>query len=800
MSTTIFSTRRILVALLAGFLAAAGCTFDPWVWKSPGPLYTCPAGIYRYGRSTPGSPPKTGIQRPGGGALTWGALRASAALYSDVGWVAATVPGVVKGGWVLRLPAAGEAPTADGTKQDFQIQVGLLLDRVDRLWIAFDERAIHVPNWLANDFEPVTPEAALVSTQSYLQNGKPKRVRLRIWRPKAGHLNYLSQTHYLGGNDGAGASWPAGIQKAGYLLIVRLRPQPDRSTRLEKVATLHLKVHGFSAKQPELPPSQRTLDQAMLTAIRDWLARPANAKYRQAYADGLLDIEGSNGSCSRIQENVGGSSRALNAPRDDDFLFLGAWGGGASGEVLSSLSTATVTPPGSSPVTGRLRGRIDFTILDGNRAVVDNLSLWADDMTLGDGTAVTDLTVTQMRPFEAACADGLPHDPGRLCTRYEVAPGSTDGLLAGLVLAVDGHQVAGTLVNDRPLALDVDLDAMTFTFGGGPLTASLPVNGSTYTAEVSLSLGGVFTNLAPVASVAETSTSWECTDGGIAQVTLSATATTDELDPSDIAAYRWFEDRGTLAERALGSGATLTVPLEFGVHDLTLEVTDSHGSRSSRDFHVEVVDSRIDNVQPPPDLWVPVVDPSGTPVAVGTAAASDSCSGQVRITSDAPASGRFPQGFTPVTWTFDDLRGNLVRRVQRVFVVPAAYDPPPVSELELSASRVQPGQPLTVTHHCWPQGRGMLLDAYVLLRSPEGTVWSFDGTGSLVEGVVPHAASANLGAAPVTMTVHSGPLGSGMDGDGTYRVEAVLTAPGGDPLDRTQVLGWSEGELELQGF
>ena len=135
--------------------------------------------------------------------------------------------------------------------------------------------------------------------------------------------------------------------------------------------------------------------------------------------------------------------------------------------------------------------------------------------------------------------------------------------------------------------------------------------------------------------------------------------------------------------------------------------------------------------------------------------------------------------------------------MQGVFVVPAQFYPPPVSELELSTDHLASGQSLTVTHRCLPQGRGMLVDAYVLLRSEEGSVWSFDPTGAVVPGTVAYAEALNAGAAPVTTVVHSGPLGDPLDGPGTYTVEAILTAPGADPLDSSQILGWSGDELDL---
>ncbi len=229
----------------------------------------------------------------------------------------------------------------------------------------------------------------------------------------------------------------------------------------------------------------------------------------------------------------------------------------------------------------------------------------------------------------------------------------------------------------------------------------------------------------------------------------------------------------------------------------TLKVTDAHGSYSTTDFVVDVVDSRIDSIQPPPDRWVVVADPAGTPVQIGTAGASDVCSGVVEIENDAPASGLFPLGFTPVTWVFDDTHGNLVRHVQRVFVVDQAFFPPPVSEIEISVPEVSPGQSVSIVHRTWPQGKGMLLDEYVLIRDGAGGIWSIDSSGGIAPGVVPRATWNNLGASATTATVFSGAIDPYLPGPGFYTVEAVLVVPGGDPLDASEIVGWSRSELEI---
>jgi len=789
-------TALILVAL--GF-AASGCVFDSTVNFGRLVAARCPMGLYRYGASRPPAPPKGIVRRLGSAyAAAWASLRPGTILYADRGLVARQVPAALKGATLLRLPAADRDRQESATDTGGYLHLALAsAGGIDHLWVAFDTRASRTPDWLRAAFEPVEPEAILVSSEVAGPGGVSGHVRYRVWRPKAGHLTYLASDRTLGGNDASGTAWKGAVGSQ-YLVLVRLHPTPDRSTRLEKIADLRVEV-GFRSR--ENPPrvgdiSPFEYETAKLQALRRWLARPSNAAYRQAYFDGLIGLEGSVNACSVVERTVGGTARPLRAPDTGGDRVFAAWERRSEGELSAAASSATVVVDGQAPVTIPLEGRIDFMLLGGGAAEIANLDLWGRDATLADGTPVRGITVTQMAPFPATCADGLPPAEGRLCTRYTVPAG---GVYAGVVLDAGGAPLAGTLVNDSPVALDVDLDAGTFSFAGGPLTATVEAGGTTRTARVVLALEGTFTNLAPVADIAETPRTWECGDGGVADVVLSAAASTDELDPADVALCRWIEDRGTLAERWLGDGTTLTVPLGYGVHDLILLVRDTHGADATREFQLVVTDSRIDTIQVPPDRWVPVTDPAGTPVAVGTATASDLCSGHVVITSDAPVSGRFPLGFTPVTWTFDDERGNVVRRIQRIFVLEPAFESPPVPEITLPGTTLAPGDPLDIALHVLPRGRGMLLDVWVLLRGPDGDVWSFDGSGALAHGVSALAARANLGVADTTLPVHAGPLSDPLEGPGAYRLEAYLTVPGGGPDDRTTVVGFDERPLVVTG-
>lgn len=152
-------------------------------------------------------------------------------------------------------------------------------------------------------------------------------------------------------------------------------------------------------------------------------------------------------------------------------------------------------------------------------------------------------------------------------------------------------------------------------------------------------------------------------DGTIVALDGSGSSDPDSSDAeSDIVAYDWFEDFGTASERLLGSGPVLEVRLVLGSHAITLRVVDSREASDTDAIDVRIVDTT------PPSLICPDPSPSecaspeGTDVTV-TAGATDLCGEPVRMENDrtsagADASGPYPLGTTPVTFTATDQAGN----------------------------------------------------------------------------------------------------------------------------------------------
>lgn len=117
-------------------------------------------------------------------------------------------------------------------------------------------------------------------------------------------------------------------------------------------------------------------------------------------------------------------------------------------------------------------------------------------------------------------------------------------------------------------------------------------------------------NLPPVADAGEGGP-LECTSPAGATATLDGSASTDPDDTeeaSDIVLYEWFEDFGTDEEAFLGTGAVLDVPLDFGEHAITLQVTDSVGQTDWTEIFILVEDTTPPTLRlavTPSMIWPP---------------------------------------------------------------------------------------------------------------------------------------------------------------------------------------------------
>ncbi len=157
----------------------------------------------------------------------------------------------------------------------------------------------------------------------------------------------------------------------------------------------------------------------------------------------------------------------------------------------------------------------------------------------------------------------------------------------------------------------------------------------------------------------------ECTGPAGGAVALDASASTDaDSTPGtndDIVSFEWIRDPGQPGEQALGSGSVLNVTLPLGAHTIELRVTDSKGLTDTTQTVVTVVDSSPPLLTCPAAITRECSGPEGAQVQV-LATGSDACSSTVTITGSrstgADASGIYPLGTTPVTFTAKDATGN----------------------------------------------------------------------------------------------------------------------------------------------
>jgi hypothetical protein len=337
---------------------------------------------------------------------------------------------------------------------------------------------------------------------------------------------------------------------------------------------------------------------------------------------------------------------------------------------------------------------------------------------------------------------------------------------------------------------------------GRPLVGELLVDGDRELVEILLTVTGVFENLAPVASLKEMPLRVECIDAAQASVHLNAAASFDEDPGSGVVAYRWTEDAGLATQRLLGTTKALDVKMNFGGHPVTLVVTDDQGAIDSKTVLIDVFDAKIDSHHVPADLFALRQDRSGAVVDIGTATASDGCSGAVAISNDAPPGLRFPPGASTVAWTFDDHHGNVARQEQKVFVVGSAYYPPPIASSYVLQPAISEDSPeIVYVYGTQDQGKRIRADEHVLVRTPSGLVFAVDGTGRLVNPRQEHVARGtgrSFGGAPTQASVAFRAFAGPLDEEGRYELSYVLTVPDGSPEEPADVLARDDVALDLR--
>ncbi|MCB1045442.1 MAG: hypothetical protein KDC35_21040 [Acidobacteria bacterium] len=703
-------------------------------------------------------------------------------LYSDQPYrPEGTLPNLVKGNFLLPLRHQDAAVSISN-----YLQISSGLQNSKKLLVAFDQRAITVPLWLSQSFTLI-PGQEIQSSERYLgvdpNTGQPilQPVRFNLWI-YTGQAT-LPSSISLGGNN-QGSQWQDGAVGSQYLVLVEkstvLGPGPARQVGTQKV---------FSCDSAEAAVSQKQ------SFLYQWANR--HPEYMDAYDEGWLDLT------FAPAWQVASTSAYCQ-------LFVGGNCDGGFWPVGTRLqASSSLMDPSSAIVNGQSRlfismeehgqwtslppatlsGDISFSLEPG--------VLKLGGMTL-DSPAVQfpSLQFDQIQ-FEwvgegaADCDDGLPIHEARLCNEYSIP---SDDMALGVTFTVNGSQVRTIFKSTQPAQILVDHNQRQFVFLGGPFTGSLesrdlfgshPIN-----FEANLECTVDFDNFSPVPSLAETPRFVPCSDQNRALVTLDARASIDfDESVGDSFQTLWIEDAGTRSESILGSGDTLTRVFRTGTHSLMVQLTDSRGAISQKSFLLDVVDTAIDQVMPPPMVIQPF---EGQAIEDVPPVAHDLCSDLVGITRVGPE--LFPRGLSWITWTLDDYNGNVQILDQAILLVDPDIYPPPQSHLQ-APNQAYFGQSFPLDWQVTSPGREVDVDIILLVLigqdrwyvTESGQLWS--DLAYLAMGV--SSSSGLAGTCQLEDSLHE--LGL----TGPVKFQMTLVMAGSDPFDPAETISFAQTQSTL---
>jgi hypothetical protein len=357
-----------IAGLVISNMLLSGCERD-WTIPPKKYRYRCGGHVTLYGAATAPMPPTTAVTKNHGdpaakGWITYSYKSGSKVrFYIDRDYLPTSDNPMLKGAFLLQLAVTDRTVTAQADPGDYFLRLDLAGRSVDRLWIAFDTRAATVPTWLATSFKRVQPDRFIESSQSYPLSGHRSpsgtpttTVRYQLWEPKTTDITTLvAKDIYLGGTAGPGAVWLDNTVGAQYLVMVRVRPTPDPSTKLRMLGSQRVEVEA-SAKS-ELSSSPQILEQGKDEAMQAWLAKDANKQYAQAYSDGLIDIDVDPSKCNeRCQTLSDGSVVCKEAPElSSGPAVVNSWFLSSRANIDVSKSWAKVEVSGYPAKTTPLR-------------------------------------------------------------------------------------------------------------------------------------------------------------------------------------------------------------------------------------------------------------------------------------------------------------------------------------------------------------------------------------------------------------------------------------------------------------
>jgi len=649
--------------------------------------------------------------------------------YLDHGWKPTVdgIPTELKGSCLIQVPYVDQDTTKDPALE-INVQDP---NKIEGLYVAFDTRAARPPDWLAISNNYDNQVFGITSTEPDFTKpkswGKVPNVQYKVWKYKK-----PGSVVKLGGNNATGVHWQTGEIGSQYLVFVKSKPEVDH-TKYDKIDTMKIEV--CSIDNTNVYKVAQNKNRELLT---EWLERPENTIYKQANNEDRIGIEFQAGDCKPVQDTTITPPNHKICGKVDKFgnttSFLNAWPVRSTAFIDNSQSKATVQRVGDTgpPHTSAARGSISFLLNENRQVEIGEISLFGNNMNVS-GYSFEQISVGQRRTLTAKCADNPHKDPFHLCTDYEIPAAATDddALIGGRAWVNGEKYYFISLSNEDPIPIKVDINKRQFTMAGSGIRSNVEQIGDV---KLSLEIVGKFINFAPVANTDETPLEgrFPCINKDKGKGTLGS-ASYDQDQSRLSLTTNWVEDAGLLSERVLGNEQILdNVTMNFGGHAITLFVKDNKDVETWKTITVEIYDPKVDKTDPPDDVFVQYQEGQSTVVDIGEAKGADECSGSVNTTNNAPPGLRFPVGYTPVDWAFDDWNGNVIFHLQKVFVVLPDYYPPPVAESSGQLETLPDGtQKLTYEYKTIAKNKVVHADEYIYITDPDNDRFYFDGNDVL---------------------------------------------------------------------
>jgi len=690
--------RPTLCLLLLAVLANAVCSFDtsglpPSAPPDSSKFYKCEEKMKACGKGTEAIQPTVSgppVYNIAGTYQMDADFGVNDGLYVNSGsaWIVQSIEHEPLRGGILFRP----------NRDHWKVGVGQFLDvdfpsfdHIGDLYIAYDDRVNPKPQWLLNtqNYAPVLDAAGkqlhIVTSMPDATNASPT-VRLALYR-----VFYKVQGHPFGepmwripGNNCLAVSasggctgtvtWPKKSpdgNKAMYVVILTRKELPDCSK-------------GTIEEQNVFEGCQGAEQDAKTEALK----KCEEERQRKS-------LIGQNPAFFKCLDPV--CKEVTLCPQKKGLVQNRSFHVSSVVEFNPSKykSEAHISLPKQGTTTRKVEGLIYFEyLLDEFDSLMemrlDSVDLKVDPIDSEAGR-FEDIVLALRQKAKASCQESpRPWGGDRPCTHYTIPSGAFRLLLGAL------HESKTLLFdpqNTNLIDIWIDHKNRTFQIKGGPLSTSVQVKGKSLPMDIDIDLFGHFLNFAPHAVGRKESTRWvECAAGRDKARTNKDPIHLDSAgsfevykDPIPPQNYEWYEDYTWPPQKLWGTGPKLNVPahtMSLGVHEMTLLVRDPIGISDTDTFPIEVRDTQGPEITVPPDVHRLLTPPDKPPVQVnlGTASAWDACFGDVEITNDAPADGRFPAGVTTVTWTAEDGAGNKDTGVQKVEVYTTKAPPVPTAQ------------------------------------------------------------------------------------------------------------------------